>query len=522
MKTKLSFSVIALLLSFNAINAQIKIVGDDYSEQMTASKSFYEKDVDFDKYFPSLEKEKISLIHPNLVNDIRDDLDENMERPDIHLFIGERSVYLSKNLTGDTVYLSENYDLQNTYYRYSNYIHIFKGTSFCVDSLGNAVYKTMPIGYYVISGYVFCKENVDSIRKVYALEPIQYIDYSSARIDIDFMQPVLYDDGRTLRNMQNGIIAKGKNFNASPYIRYIIFQSLSSKEKYYISPDDRFKEKNVENIFNNMISLRFYSEARSFIGSDVIIDRGDIVNVVKDGLSGNLVKLEDKYYVVKDVVMNNNKFYITLNGEKTGSFALNIRWIYGRSDKKNLIYDESKYYGGSSYYNYFYWRDASDNMELLRDPYAEGYMDIKTPSEGNVGGDIRCICVYNDLGQSREKRLSLIKRSDLAKLDRRAKIEKSQLEREWKLKDQQRKQAQAKADATFRLQMQSKYGERFGKLVANKQLALEMAQAMVRDAWGEPMNTYRTTTKYGQSEVWCYNYKTRIYFYNGKVVQIDD
>lgn len=518
MKKTILITIAALSLCGN-INAQIKIVGDDYSEQLTASKSFYEKDVDFDKYFPSLEKEKISLIHPNLVNNIRNDLDENMERPDIHLFIGERSVYLSKNLTGDTVYLSENYDLHNTYnpfiYRYSNYQYKIKGTSFCVDSLGNAVYKTMPIGYYVISGYVFCKENEDSIRKVYALEPIQYIDYSSARIDIDSMRPVL-DDGSTIRNMQNGIIANGKNFNASPYVRYIIFQSLSSKEKYYISPDDRFKDKNVENIFNNMISLRFYSEARSFIGSDVIIDRGDIVNVVKDGLSGNFVRLEDKYYVVKDVVMNNNKFYITLNGEKTGSFALNIRWIYGRSDKKNLIFDES------NNYDYYYWRAASDNMELLRSPYAEGYMDIKTPSEGNIGGDIRCICVYNDLEQSREKRLSLIKRSDLAKLDRRAKIGKSQLERERKLKEQQRKQAQAKADAAFRLQMQSKYGERFGKLVANKQLALEMTQAMVRDAWGEPMNTYRTTTKYGQSEVWCYNYKTRVYFYNGKVVQIDD
>ena len=49
-----------------------------------------------------------------------------------------------------------------------------------------------------------------------------------------------------------------------------------------------------------------------------------------------------------------------------------------------------------------------------------------------------------------------------------------------------------------------------------------MTKEMVKDSWGRPMNTYRTTTKFGQSEVWCYNYKTRVYFYNGKVVQIDD
>ena len=67
-----------------------------------------------------------------------------------------------------------------------------------------------------------------------------------------------------------------------------------------------------------------------------------------------------------------------------------------------------------------------------------------------------------------------------------------------------------------------KYGSQFGELVAKKQVAIGMSKEMCRDAWGRPMNTYRTTTRFGQSEVWCYNYKSRIYFYDGKVVMIDN
>ena len=70
--------------------------------------------------------------------------------------------------------------------------------------------------------------------------------------------------------------------------------------------------------------------------------------------------------------------------------------------------------------------------------------------------------------------------------------------------------------------MVAKYGAKYGELVTKKQVTIGMTKEMCSDAWGRPLNTYRTTTTFGQSEVWCYNYKTRIYFYNGKVVQIDN
>ena len=95
-----------------------------------------------------------------------------------------------------------------------------------------------------------------------------------------------------------------------------------------------------------------------------------------------------------------------------------------------------------------------------------------------------------------------------------------------KQREQQKLKAKKRQETANKIATKSafitKYGAKFGEHVANKQAALDMTKEMVKDAWGRPMNTYRTTTKFGQSEVWCYNYKTRIYFYDGKVVMIDD
>ena len=68
----------------------------------------------------------------------------------------------------------------------------------------------------------------------------------------------------------------------------------------------------------------------------------------------------------------------------------------------------------------------------------------------------------------------------------------------------------------------SKYGLEMGTLINNGRIALGMTKNMCREAWGVPMNSYRTKVPGKQSEVWLYNYKTRVYFENGKVVRIDD
>lgn len=41
-----------------------------------------------------------------------------------------------------------------------------------------------------------------------------------------------------------------------------------------------------------------------------------------------------------------------------------------------------------------------------------------------------------------------------------------------------------------------------------------MTMDMCRDAWGIPNDQLTTVTANGSAQVWIYNYKTRLYFYN--------
>ncbi|MBO4403299.1 MAG: hypothetical protein J5792_06445, partial [Bacteroidales bacterium] len=116
----------------------------------------------------------------------------------------------------------------------------------------------------------------------------------------------------------------------------------------------------------------------------------------------------------------------------------------------------------------------------------------------------------------------IIKKRDIELLKKRQVTANSQLEIERKKQMLRMQQDKEKKEADFKQRMLAKYGAGYGEMVSKRQVAVDMSKEMCLDAWGKPMNTYRTTTKYGQSEVWCYNYKTRVYFYNGKVVQIDD
>ena len=67
-----------------------------------------------------------------------------------------------------------------------------------------------------------------------------------------------------------------------------------------------------------------------------------------------------------------------------------------------------------------------------------------------------------------------------------------------------------------------KYGDAFGNMIADRKVAIGMTEEMCRLSWGSPHDKYTTTTKWGVSSVWVYNYKTYLYFYNGELKQIDN
>ena len=415
MKKILSFTLL-LLACISIANAQIKIVGNEYSDSLSAAKKYYEQDIDFN-----------ALV-----------------------------------TIGDTFYLSET--------------HLMKGSEFTTNE--NGLFDgclDMPIGYYVRSGYVFCIENENAIRVSAHLPQYQYSSYSRD------LEKTIYNLKEELLYLTNEE-SEDKERMVFGYLRYIIFNSTDTNNThtYYCKPDIR-----------PIISLSYYNELRTFINKEVVIgvvtwDSLYSYQVILDDLTGNLIRLKDKSFLFKDVVLKGNNLYIVLEGKETGSFGREV---------ENIVY-------------------AYDKYDLLK-------------NDNSSTGDIACFIIRGkqiDVGDYfyEMEDFFVIKKGDIKNLYARPKIASAQHEKELKIKQRQLDKERKKKEENFRRKMIAKYGAEKGTLVGNRQVAIGMTEEMVRDAWRRPWNTYRTTTKYGKSEVWCYNYKTRVYFYNGKVVQIDD
>lgn len=491
--------VAVFFFSFSTISAQIKIVGDNYADSLTGSKSYYNKDVDFDKLFPSINNTEYSMLSPYW------SIFEHNGHP-------HESPYWELNLSGDTVYLPEDVwiesvpssTINNMYTMYNSKAYDYPAVNdFCIDNTGEYQNRLMAKGYYEITGYVFCSDNGDSVRTTYKLAQPQHLYWTGE------WKPLAKRNGITTKELKDNIL-KGEVGKISDYIMYVIFRPLESTDtiEYFISYDDRFISSSGNSYYYNrnrslihkIMPLRFYNVANSYIGEEVVLFEQQLSNtnmintIIKDSISDRLIKIQDGVFVVKDVVMKDNHYYAILVGPETGSFAFPLNIIIGTNTIKHSIPD----------YTDLSWWAWTEKVK-----------------KGEIGGD--ALYFVSDEGYNKKyRRLGLIKKQDLEMLRKRQMTAQSQLEKERKLQEQRSKIDKEKKEAAFRQQMLTKYGERFGNLVANKQVAIDMTQAMVSDAWGKPMNIYRTTTKYGQSEVWCYNYKTKVYLYNGKVVQIDD
>lgn len=440
---------VAIFIVSNSAMAQIKIVGDDYSNELTGSKSYYDRDVDFEKYFPSVsygQNYPFSSMYRSIAHEYK------------------------TNLVGDTIYLCEPLSLDITDCNTSHSFKLLNGKATC----GSFV---MPSGYYLISGYVFCDDNEDTLRLNVGLKPL--------------------NGTKTSRELKKEILKYGNGFDF--YKDFLEYQRLLALKPlngdtvttYYLY----FNTGRYGNInstpqtllYHYSVLQRFYNQITNFIGKEVYrVKHGSTTSgnygkleiidedIIDDGITGDPVKLEDIKFTVQDVVLKKDmsgkyNTYIVLKGEKTGTFTQIISSI------RYAFYEED--------------------------------LDYYDRDEPNIIKDIPIL----DWGWS----INIIKCSDLKKIKQRTKELQAQKEREIK-------QQKAKKEAELSRQMVALYGAEFGELIAKKQVSVGMTREMCKAAWGFPMNTYRTTTRFGQSEVWCYNYKTKVYFFEGKVVKIDD
>ena len=491
-------SIIMLIFALGSFaNAQIKIVDDDYSASMTSAKNYYEQDVSFETIFPKAK------------------LGEQYKSIEMNLDFG-------LNHLGDTVWCYH----ENEYgcnYKYSDRMKVC-GCGFGVTSDGSneEIIWVLPVGYYVVTGYIIGRENTAELfSRYFSSEDTTQIFYGYSFNGLDKYST---DIGRTpsIKGLKESILVSNITSLPKEYITFVKLTSIDSINgkhiDFYAVPCNSF-------FFN----VNFYSEIRKeFLNQEILLSNSSRIFmkqndtnvyrkiddwawtpwesfslgtgvIVEDALTEDKIKLNDSIFKVEDVVVRLDKkkphLYVVLKGDKTGSFAIRP---------------------GSMEYQYtIHYNDENDNSIFYSD-YSNYTIPFLKQKLGNYTPPLIAI---------RKKDLFAIKQhivDTAAIVQKKKNLDKQKEEnarlarqKEWELSRQKRID-ERKRD------MIVKYGTEMGVLVGEKKVTIGMTQEMCRDAWGRPMNTYRTTTKYGQSEVWCYNYKTRVYFYNGKVVQIDD
>ena len=554
------FLVVIILCAAYSTSAQIKVVGDDYTQSLSA-KDYYSQDVGFESYFPQIDpKLKFGLlsVHPafsiNLIGDtvwLSGDTVSRLKNVDTVTFCNgqvpelERELKMKKKgyrgywrivdtLGGPKLeFVCVSNEMLNFVYRKSSEYRI-------LDTIPNGllleigdpralkvnfaicngrILRTIPSGYYVISGYIFGKENIVNI-----FQCREVINAAMNCGDVNSFKRAILINPNPRESHRKETVRE--------YLGYMKMTSLDTTngvvEVFYRPRSWREYGQVDFYSYNDIFLVRSYNELRQkLLHKEVVLcynysdeyGRVDIYfedfknkeyhlerkrfpddRLFKDDMTQEQIKQQDDVFVVKDIVIKRNKsdygdsknyrweLYCVLQGEKTGSFALRVN--YTSYNYTYFAESNGKSYRGSSY---FY------DCPIAGNP---GRFDI-VPIEALT-------TVVNSFAD---------KVTNEVKEDTRNEAKQKRLEKEAEMRWQQQK---AQEVAEHKQNMIAKYGEKIGELVASKQVALNFTKEMVKDAWSKPMNTYRTTTKYGQTEVWCYNYKTRVYFHNGKVIQIDD
>ena len=84
-----------------------------------------------------------------------------------------------------------------------------------------------------------------------------------------------------------------------------------------------------------------------------------------------------------------------------------------------------------------------------------------------------------------------------------------------------REKAKKEEEERRRKELIAKYGEVDGNHVADQKVAIGMTKEMCEDAWGKRHETYTTIREGVTTDLWVYDYKTNLYFVNGKLTQIE-
>lgn len=202
----------------------------------------------------------------------------------------------------------------------------------------------------------------------------------------------------------------------------------------------------------------------------------------------------------------------------------NLFQLKGRGDNWYKWHSYSTDYGegnGSAYisnrdkYAFYTCKDVVIYKEKVTAVFESSNGDtFALPLSGHLEGN-KYINLYNTSCNDRD--FAIVPEKNFIEEEKRHKLAQ-EIEEYDRLK---REKAKKEEEERRRKELIAKYGEVDGNHVADHKVAIGMTKEMCEDAWGKRHETYTTIRAGVTTDLWVYDYKTNLYFVNGKLTQIE-
>ena len=431
----------------------------------------------------------------------------NRHANDMDDYIAKYS-YFSKNIVGDTLFTNggvyeNDFDVEDVYKvdHQDNKIIGF----------GHGASVTIPRGQYVVTAVLFGddlrKEMKSFLNNGYKIDKVEY----TRNEQLDFLQ-MLGERYTPLSEIKEKIVEAKINkikYNFTVSSSYgLRIESIDKTSTYYLSVDS-YEYHASDLILTSFVPIKYLDYIKKELLNktvlmsyryDFVFDVSSTYKKFKDAITGGTVFQQDTLFYCSDVVINKtNDVCCILEGKNTGKFAVKVTGKY----------DDLNNSQGISLYK----RESPLKKSIWHRYYT---------SEDVLDSRLAWIKLFVVRGETYDKHIDryIVKVDDLEKcvkdtehINALKAMKKSQEQKDYQ-NEIAKREAQNKQD------MIEKYGQDKGSLIAKHTIALGMTPEMCMDAWGRPLSISNMIDSSGQYTEWKYNFKTVIYFKDGKVVRI--
>ncbi len=476
--------------SVQTIEDVLNADANPYSQQLTAT-SYINEPLSIDN---SCEGYDGTYLNTHYTNDLDD-------------YIAKYS-YFSRNIVGDTLFT--NGGIYENDFRDKDVYKIDLQEKKIIG-LGHGANVTIPRGHYVVTAVLFGddlrKEMKSFLNNGYKIDEFEYT--RNEQLDILQMLGEKYAPQSEIKEKIAEAKINKEKFNFTISSDYgLRIESIDNTSTYYLSvnsyeyfasdliPTSFVPIKYVDYIKKELLNKTVMMSYRT----DFIFDVISTYKKLKDAITGATVFQQDTLFYCSDVVINKtNDVCCILEGKNTGKFAVKVTNKYDdlNNSRGISLYKRESPMKKSIWHRYYTTEDVLDSrlawikLFAVRGETYNTYID-------------RYIVKVDDLEKSVK---------DTEHINSLKAMKKFQEQKDYQ-------DNIAKREAQNKQDMIEKYGKDKGSLIAKHTITLGMTPEMCKDAWGRPLSVSNMIDSSGQYTEWKYNFKTVIFFKDGKVVRI--